>query len=195
MAQLLRIALCSDTVSWARAVLPLRLRRQKLGEPSKTLTEEECTEWEALTEGENCDFRIRDKLVIAGFHTFDSIPRMDESISNLRFSCPKVKGIPEKDAKLFTTWLAHLSTREKHLACLNMLKVKLSCLPSMETAVSWSKANIDKDIWQKGPKIKQIKEASREDAPLNRRIGVAVDHILAKCELLWSNWRMDVVPL
>ena len=52
VVQLQRVALYLAPVSWARAVLPLRIRRLELEKPSKELTEDKCTERDALTEGE-----------------------------------------------------------------------------------------------------------------------------------------------
>ena len=81
-------------------MLPLRIRRLELEEPSKALSETECAERDDLVAGEACYLRIRGKLTEAGFHTFDSIPRSGKSIS--RFSCPKAKGISERDVLLLS---------------------------------------------------------------------------------------------
>ena len=59
--------LCLNTVSWARAVLPLRIRRLELVEPSEVLSEAECVERDELVAGEACYLRIRGKLAAAGF--------------------------------------------------------------------------------------------------------------------------------
>jgi len=87
---LARKALCLNSVSWARAVLPLRIRRLELLDPPEALSEAECTERDELGAGEACYLRIRGKLVEAGYRSFDSIPRRGVSKNNLRFSCPKV---------------------------------------------------------------------------------------------------------
>ena len=47
VVHLQRVALHSATVSWARAVPPLGIRRLKLEKPSKEQTEDECAERDA----------------------------------------------------------------------------------------------------------------------------------------------------
>ena len=109
---LIRAALCLNSVSWARAVLPLRIRRLELAEPSEALLEAERMERDELVAGEACYLRIQGKLAAASFRTFDSIPRRGKSKNNLRFSCPKVRGISENDELLLTAWLTHLRTKQ-----------------------------------------------------------------------------------
>ena len=99
-----------------------------------------------LVAGEACYLKIRGKLVAAGSHTFDSILRWGKFISTLRFSCPKVRGISERDVLQLSAWLAHPRTREKHLPSFKMLNVKPTCLPSIETADRWSKVESFIDI-------------------------------------------------
>ena len=103
-----REALCLNSVSWARAVLPLRIRRLDLLEPPEALSGAECIERDELGAGEACYLRIRGKLVEAGYRSFDSIPRRGASKNNLRFSCPKIRGISGKDELMLTAWLARL---------------------------------------------------------------------------------------
>jgi len=38
-------------------------------------------------------------------------------------------------------------------------------------------------------------EESRQDGPLHCALKPEIDRIIAKCDLLWANWRMDGVPL
>ena len=113
---LTRTALCINSESWARAVLPLRARRLKLEESLEVLSEADCMERDELTAGEACYLRIRGKLASAGFGTFDSIPRRGKSKTNLKFACPKVRGISENDVLLLTAWLAHLRPLHGHMA-------------------------------------------------------------------------------
>ena len=188
---LTREALCLNTVSWARVVLPLRIRRLELVEPSEALSEAECVERDELVA---CYLRICGKLAAADFRTFDSIPRWSKSIT-LKFSCPKVRGILERDVLLLSAWLTHLRTREKHLASLKMLKVKPTCLPSIETAAMRSKAKSFNDIRLKTQRLKQNREESKPDVPLYSKLKLEIDRILAKCDLLWVNWMMDGVLL
>ena len=61
-----RVVLCVNTVSWARALLPLRLPRLESVEFSKVLSETERVERDGLVAGEACYIKIRGKLVAAG---------------------------------------------------------------------------------------------------------------------------------
>ena len=180
VVSLRRVALCLNTVSWARAVLPLRIRRLELEEPSKALSENECTERDDLVAGEACYLRICGLLrvcqhlprstcpILVWFASTNSqhLPDLGMVHKHLRFSCPKVKGIPKRDVLLLSAWLAHLRTREKHLASLKMLKVKPTFLPSIETADRRSKARSITDIRLKKQKILRCLEVSRPDATL-----------------------------
>ena len=47
----------------------------------------------------------------------------------------------------------------------------------------------------KTQRLKQQSEQSRLDAPLHSALKLEIDRIIAKCDLLWANWRMDGVPL
>ena len=80
--------------------------------------------------------------------------------------------------------MARLKTREKHLASLKMLKVKPTCLLSIETSARQSKARSLKDIRLKTQRLLQYLEVSRPDVPLHRKLKTEIDRILAKCELL-----------
>ena len=188
---LTRAALCLNSVSWARAMLPLRIRRLELVESSEALLEAECMEQDELVAGEACFLRIRGKLAAAGFRTFDSIPRRGKSKTNLRFSCPKVRGISVNDELLLTAWLAHLRVRRKHMASLKMLQVKPTCLPSMGKAARRSTKKTIEDTRLKTQRLKQQSEQSRPDGPLHSALKPEIDRIIAKCDLLWANWRMD----
>jgi hypothetical protein len=83
----------------------------------------------------------------------------------------------------------------KHMASLKMLQVKPTCLPSMETAARRSKLKTLDDIRVKTQRLKQKREESRPDVLLHGKLKLEIDHIIAKCDLLWANWRMDGVPL
>ena len=51
---LTREAPCLNSVSWARAVLPLRIRKLELVEPSEVLSEAECTERDENAASQKC---------------------------------------------------------------------------------------------------------------------------------------------
>jgi len=188
---LTREALCLNSVSWARAVLPLRIRRLKLLEPPEALSEAECIERDELVAGEACYLRIRGQLVEAGYRSFDSIPRRGVSKNNLRFSCPKVRGISGKDELMLTAWLARLRVMRKHMSSLKMLQVKPTCLPSIGTTARRSTKRTLEEIRLKTQRLKKQSEQSRLDGLLHGALKPEIDRIIAKCDLLWANWRLD----
>ena len=146
-------------------------------ESLETLSEAECKERDELTTGEACYLRIRGKLAAAGFRTFDSIPRRGNSKTNLRFACPKVRGISASDELLLTAWLAQLRAKHKHMASLKMLRVKPTCLPSMEMVARRStKKTIDGNRLKTQHLIRQCEE-SRRDGPLHRALTQEIDRV------------------
>ena len=192
---LTRMALCINSVSWARAVLPLRARRLKLEESLEVLSDADCRERDELIAGEACYLRIRGKLASAGFGTFDSIPRRGKSKTNLKFACPKVRGISENDVLLLTAWLAHLRPLHGHMASLKMLQVKPTCLPSMEMVARRSTKKTIESNRLKTQNLTRQSEKVRSDGPLHRAFKLEIDRIKANGDLLWANWRTDGVPL
>ena len=76
-----------------------------------------------------------------------------------------------------------------------MRQVKPTCLPSIGTTARRSTKKILEETRLKTQRLKKQSEQSRPDAPLHSALKPEIDRIIAKCDLLWANWRMDGVPL
>jgi len=74
-------------ISWARAVKPMRDRRRELQETIRGLSKDEERESASLSMSEAAFVRLWPKLRAHGFHTFDTIPRLDPSVARTKFSC------------------------------------------------------------------------------------------------------------
>ena len=68
----------------------------------------EQTELASLSQGEAAFVRLWPKLREHGFTTFDTIPRLNLTIAQTRFSCPILGGSNSTDAQLLTDWLNNL---------------------------------------------------------------------------------------
>jgi len=78
----------TSQISWARAVKPLRDRRRELEKTVRGLTKDEEIECASLSVGEAAFVRLWPKLRAHGFHTFDTIPRLNPTVARTKFSCP-----------------------------------------------------------------------------------------------------------
>jgi len=94
----------TSQISWARAVKALRDRRQELKETIRGLTKDEERECASLSMGEAAFVRLWPKLRAHGFHTFDTIPRLNPSVARTKFSCPILGKADAKDTLLLTEW-------------------------------------------------------------------------------------------
>ena len=71
----------TSQISWARAVKPLRDRRRELEKTIGGLTQDEEIECASLSVGEAAFVRLWSKLRAHGFHTFDTIPRLNPTVA------------------------------------------------------------------------------------------------------------------
>jgi len=68
-------------ISWAQAVKPLRDRRQEREKTIRGLTKDEEIECASLSVGEAAFVRLWPKSRAHGFHTFDTIPRLNPTVA------------------------------------------------------------------------------------------------------------------
>ena len=135
-----RIARDKPLISWSKAVLPLRLRRQELekarpspdGPTISNRVEPEVLELLQLRQGEATFLKVRKLLKDSGFATFDNIPRVHTSINTSRFYTPKIKGLTAKDEVSLNAWLKWLSDDKKVIANLKLPKSRMPVLPRIE---------------------------------------------------------------
>jgi len=92
----------TSQISRARAVKPLRDRRRELKETIRGLTKDEKKECASLSMGEAACVRLWSKLRAHGFHTFDTIPRLNPSVARTKFSCPILGKADAVDTLLLT---------------------------------------------------------------------------------------------
>jgi len=85
----------TSQISWARAVEPLRDRRQEL----EKLTMDERKELASLSVEEAESLA---QLKTHGFQTFDSIPKLNPTIARKKFSCPILSSVDTADTLLLT---------------------------------------------------------------------------------------------
>ena len=112
------------TVSWSKATLPLRTRRHMLSHTTDQLNEAEIKELESLKKGETAYIRAFPKLTALGYATFDTIPRIMLSNSNIKFWCPWTKTIWNIDTESITKWLHTLSQDTVHITSLKITRAR-----------------------------------------------------------------------
>ena len=81
--------------------------------------------------GEAAFVRLWPKLRAHGFHTFDTIPRLNPSVVRTKFSCPILGNAHTADTLLLTEWLDELRKVEGHVASLELAHAHPTFLPSM----------------------------------------------------------------
>jgi len=64
--------------------------------------------------------RLWPKLRAHGFHTFDTIPRLNPSVARTKFSCPILGKADVADSLLLTKWVDKLRKVEGHVASLEL---------------------------------------------------------------------------
>jgi len=121
----------TSQISWARTVKPLRDRRRELKETTRGLTKDEERKSASLSMGEAAFVRLWSKLRAHGFHTFDTIPRLNPLVARTKFSCPILGKADVADTLLLTEWLDKLRKVEGHVASLELAHAKPTLLPSM----------------------------------------------------------------
>ena len=121
----------TSQISWARAVKPLRDRRRELEETIRGLTKDEEIECASLSVGEAAFMRLWPKLRAHGFHTFDTIPRLNPSVARTKFSCLILGKAYVADILLLTEWLDKLWKVEGHVASLELAHARPTLLPSI----------------------------------------------------------------
>ena len=62
----------------------------------------------------------------SGFHTFDTIPRLNPSVARTKFSCPILGKADAADTLLLTEWLNKLRKVEGHVASLELAHARLT---------------------------------------------------------------------
>jgi len=130
---LTRITWDKPYISWSRAVLPLRMRRQELERPKPSLdglaapalSESEELELLQLQQGEAVFLKVRKKLIKDNFPTFDNMPRVHATVNATRYYTPKVKGVTAKEEAALNIWLSWLSRNNKLVANLKLPKAGL----------------------------------------------------------------------
>ena len=75
--------------------------------------------------------RFWPKLRAHGFHTFDTIPRLNPSVARTKFSCLILGKADVVDTLLLTEWLDKLRKVEGHVASLELAHARPTFLPSM----------------------------------------------------------------
>ena len=117
--------------------------------------------------------RLWPKLRAHGFHTFDTIPRLDPSVARTKFSCPILGKADVADTLLLTEWLDKLRKVEGHVASLELAHSRPTLLPSM------------------GGSRESLIRRQRTLALLNDRAEV-VAHRLMRLELSSSLWGVRI---
>jgi len=133
-----RIAWDKPSISWSKAVYPLRMRTRELeksilpldGQVAPERSEEEKLELLQLQEGETVFLKVRKILTSGIFSTFDTIPRALATINATRLYTPKVKGLSAKNEATLYIWLSWLSTNNKLVADLKLPNARPPALPS-----------------------------------------------------------------
>jgi len=75
--------------------------------------------------------RLWPKLRAHGFHTFDTIPRLNPSVARTKFSCPILGKADVVDTLLLTEWLDKLRKVEGNVASRELAHAHPTLLPSM----------------------------------------------------------------
>jgi len=133
-----KIAWDKPSISWSRAVYPLRTRRRELeksilppdGQVAPAQSDAEKLELLQLQEGETVFLKVRRILTSGIFPTCDTIHRAHASINATRFYTPKVKGLSAKNEATSNVWLSWLSRNNKLVANLKLPNARLPALPS-----------------------------------------------------------------
>jgi len=113
-------------IGWARAVKPLRDSQRELEKTTRGLTKDEEKECVSLSVGEAAFVRLWPKLRAHEFHTFDTIPRLNPTVSRSKVSCPILGSTDTADTLLLTEWLDNLRKVEGHVASLELAHAKPS---------------------------------------------------------------------
>jgi len=118
-------------ISWARAVKPLRDRQRELEKTTRGLTKDKEKECASLSVGVAAFVRLWPKLRAHGFHTFDTILRVNPTVARTKFSCPILGSADTADTLLLIKWLNNLREVEGHIASLELAHTRPTLLPSM----------------------------------------------------------------
>jgi len=137
---LYRIAWDKPSISWSRAVHPLRMRRRELKKPKVPLngpaapvrSESEELVLLQLQQGEAVFLKVRKTLMKGNFSTFDSIPRVRATIHATCFYTPTVKSVTAQNEATLNVWLSWLSRNNKLVANLKPPKARAPALPSSQ---------------------------------------------------------------
>jgi len=81
--------------------------------------------------GEAAFVRLWPKLRAHGFHTFDTILRLNPLVACTKFSCPILGKVDVVDTLLLTEWLDKLRKMEDHVASLELAHARPTLQPSM----------------------------------------------------------------
>jgi len=81
--------------------------------------------------GEAAFVRLWPKLRAHGFHTFETIPRLNPSVARTKFSCLILGKADVVDTLLLTEWLDKLWKVEGHVASLELAHAQPTLLLSM----------------------------------------------------------------
>ena len=74
----------------------------------------------SLSMGEAAFVRLWPKLRVHGFHTFDTIPRLNPLVARTKFSCPILGKADVVGTLLLTEWLDKLRKVEGHVPSLEL---------------------------------------------------------------------------
>ena len=121
----------TSQISCARAVKSMRDRRRELEKTIRGLTKDEEIECASLSVGEAAIVRLRPKSRAHGFHTFDTIPRLNPTVAQTKFSCPILGFADTADTLLLTEWLDKLREVEGHITNLELAHTRPTLLRSM----------------------------------------------------------------
>ena len=75
--------------------------------------------------------RLWPKLSARGFHTFDTISRLNPIVAWTKFSGPILGSADTADTLLLTKWLNNLREVEGHITSLELAHARPTLLPSM----------------------------------------------------------------
>jgi len=75
--------------------------------------------------------RLWPKLRAHGFHTFNTIPRLNPAVARTKFFCPILGKADAADTLLLTEWLEKLRKVTDHVASLELAHARPTLLPSM----------------------------------------------------------------
>jgi len=133
-----RIVWDKPSISWSRAVYPLRMRRRELekfilspdGQVAPVRSEAEKLELLQLQEGETAFLKVRKILTSGIVSTFDTVPRVHATINATRFYTPKVIGLSANNEATLSIWLSWLSRNNKLVANLKLPNARPPALPS-----------------------------------------------------------------